>query len=200
MGLSLAREARESLWRHAALLQRWGSRMNLTAVLDPAAMVAAHFLDSLALLTVLEPQRGARLVDIGSGAGFPGLPLGIVRPDVAVTLVERSEKKAVFLKAAAHEAGCRNVTVFAGSGGDYARTGAEGADLVVSRATAGAASMAREAEPLLAPGGLLVLYKGPGEEAVEGGGGLVPVGGRLVEIPGKATPRLLLVLARHPAE
>src|SRR3954462_2761620 len=83
--------------RYLALLQRWNAQINLTRVIDPAEIVAKHFLDSLSILPYIKEAN--TLIDVGSGAGFPGAVAALVRPDLAVTLVESVQKKAAFLEA-----------------------------------------------------------------------------------------------------
>src|SRR5581483_1522907 len=78
-------------------LIRWNRRVNLTAIREEREIVVKHFLDSLFPLTLLNPSEGARWIDIGSGAGFPGLVLKIARPHLEMTLVESAQRKATFL-------------------------------------------------------------------------------------------------------
>src|ERR671933_2509000 len=80
-GVRLDGAQRERLARFAALLLEWNERVNLTAITDPQEIATKHFLDSLTLLAARPPRPGARLVDVGTGAGFPGIPLAIARPD-----------------------------------------------------------------------------------------------------------------------
>lgn len=104
-GFALSPEAIERCVRHAALLSQWGQKMNLTAVQAPGDILTQHFLDCLWLVSALPPPdshtasgRQMSLVDVGSGAGFPGVMCAILRPDLRVTLVERVGKKAAFLQ------------------------------------------------------------------------------------------------------
>lgn len=83
---------------YARELEIWNQRINLTAITDPLGIEMRHFLDSLSCLLVLKARPGCRVVDVGTGAGFPGLPLKIVYPNLKLTLVEVVEKKAAFLK------------------------------------------------------------------------------------------------------
>ena len=78
----------EEFDRYAALLVDWNQRMNLTAITDPQGIVVKHFIDSLLLLKVWQPPRGAAVIDVGTGAGFPGVPLKICRPDLSLTLLD----------------------------------------------------------------------------------------------------------------
>ena len=91
------------LSRHYSLLRQWNQRVNLTAIREPRKIVERHFGESLFLAAKLPEAK--TVVDVGSGAGFPGLPLAVARPEIALTLVESIAKKAVFLKEAARELG-----------------------------------------------------------------------------------------------
>ncbi len=102
---------------HYQLLLRWNKVLNLTAVRDPEEMVVRHYAESLFLASRL-PHGAISVVDIGSGAGFPGVPVAIARPQADVTLVESHQRKAVFLREATREIG--NIQVFAGRAEDLA--------------------------------------------------------------------------------
>jgi 16S rRNA (guanine527-N7)-methyltransferase len=113
LGIALPGEARERLMAYISLLVKWNASYNLTAVREPAAMVSHHLLDSLAVLPhlPLEEAGDARIADVGSGAGLPGIPLALARPRWRVALVEASQKKAAFLRQAKIELGLDNVEV-----------------------------------------------------------------------------------------
>jgi 16S rRNA (guanine527-N7)-methyltransferase len=108
MQIELPPDAQEKLLAYLDLLAHWNRAYNLTAVCDRHEMVPRHLLDSLAILPYL---HGATLADLGSGAGLPGIPLAIARPDLAVTLVESNGKKARFLREAVRTLPLPNVTV-----------------------------------------------------------------------------------------
>ncbi|MBE2223409.1 MAG: 16S rRNA (guanine(527)-N(7))-methyltransferase RsmG [Anaerolineae bacterium] len=98
---------------YLALLLAWNERMNLTAVRDPHAIQIRHFLDSLSCATVTGELNGRSLIDIGTGAGFPGLPLKILYPDLQLTLADSVAKKTTFLAAVVAELGLKHVTIVA---------------------------------------------------------------------------------------
>lgn len=166
LGLSLEAGAPEKLERFADLLLRWNRKVNLTAVTDPAELAEKHIVDSLALLRVLGPARS--VLDVGSGAGLPGIPLAIARPGLAVTCCDAVAKKVSFVKAAAAalELTVRGVAVRAA--GQPEREGLPRADLVVSRALAEPARWLPLGSRYLAPGGRLVAMLGreAGEQAL----------------------------------
>src|SRR5258706_2667418 len=97
LGLELNEQELEQFLRYREELLEWNTRINLTAITDPAEVLLKHFLDSLSLLLVYD-RLAARLLDIGAGAGFPGLPLKIVRPQWQVLLLEATGKKVTFMR------------------------------------------------------------------------------------------------------
>lgn len=108
MRLELSSTAQAKLLAYIELLAQWNRSYNLTAVRDPLEMVPRHLLDSLAVLPFI---HGETLADLGSGAGLPGIPLAIARPDIAVTLVESNGKKARFLREVARSLPLPNVAI-----------------------------------------------------------------------------------------
>lgn len=112
LGLTLPSGAQEKLEAYLALLQKWNRVYNLTAIRDADEMVTHHLLDSLAVLPYLGATR--TLVDVGSGGGLPGLTFAICRPDLQVTSVEASQKKAAFQQQARIELGLTNVSIHCG--------------------------------------------------------------------------------------
>ena len=108
MKIALSPAQREALLGYLGLLARWNRAYNLTAVRDPALMVRRHLLDSLSILPWVD--RGP-LLDVGTGAGLPGIPLAIARPDLTVTLLDSNRKKTRFVRQVAGELGLANVEV-----------------------------------------------------------------------------------------
>lgn len=136
--------------------------VNLTAIKDAEGAWERHVLDALTLLPLLaDVPSGARLVDIGSGGGIPGLPLAIARPDLQVTLVEATKKKASFLSAVSAAMELTNVTVRAERAEELDRGELRGAfDVVTARAVARLITLAPLTLPFARPGGLVLLIKG----------------------------------------
>ena len=160
MGLDLASEQIEQFLAYLALLLKWNRKMNLTALRSPREIIIHHFLDSLLLLPHL-PQS-ARLLDIGSGAGFPGLPLKIARPGLTIDLVEATAKKASFLKEAVRRLGLSGmnvIPVFLGKE-PVALPPEVSWDFFVSRGVKLEAVL-RAVKPFWGPAQRLLLMKGP---------------------------------------
>jgi len=113
------------------LLLKWNARINLTAIREPSEIVQRHFGESLfAAKHLLEQKLPQTAIDLGSGAGFPGVPFALLAPEVQVTLIESQQKKATFLKELVHALGLKNTRVFSDRAENYPGT----ADLVMLRA------------------------------------------------------------------
>jgi 16S rRNA (guanine527-N7)-methyltransferase len=157
--LSLPAGARDRLLDYVALLVKWNRTYNLTAIRDPLSMVAQHLLDSLAVVPHLALAAGrARLADAGSGAGLPGIPLAIARPEWRITLAEANQKKAAFLRQATIELDLRNVEVHEGR--VEAWRPQLRFDAVIARAFAALQDFIAACRHLLAPEGVLVAMTG----------------------------------------
>jgi len=161
LGVSLAPDQLEKLLKFAALLTRWNQAFNLVSRRDTERLIARHLLDSLSLTTFL---RGSQVADLGTGAGLPGLPLAIVRPDVTFTLVDRNQRRIRFVRQATFELGLTNV---AATAIEFARFSPSVLfDTVVSRAVTTPAMLWRVAAPLLVPGGQALLLIGADADGV----------------------------------
>jgi 16S rRNA (guanine527-N7)-methyltransferase len=183
MGVSLDAPAQAKLAAYLRLIDKWNRVHNLTAVREPAQMVVLHLLDSL---SVLPHVAGARtLLDVGTGAGLPGIPLAIARPDLAVTLLDASHKKAAFLRQAKAELALANVEVACERVERWHPPAPF--DIVVSRAFAELADFVAQAGHLVAPGGALLAMKGvhPFEEIAR-----VPPSHRVESVVALAVPTL----------
>ena len=168
------------------MLADWNTRMDLTSVPD-AEMARRHFLDSLLPLTRAEyfPQ-GIRLIDVGTGAGFPGLALAVARPDFQVTLLEAQGKRCQFLRAVCDELDLSNVTVIQERAevSGHAEGHREAYDLAVARAVAPLNVLCEYLLPFVKPGGYALCWKGPAvsDEMEDGAAAARKLGGS-VEAP-----------------
>ena len=163
-GIPLGLAAADKLAAFHLLLLEWNQRMDLTAVLDEAEMIDRHYIDSLSPLTMsgLIPE-GARAIDVGSGAGFPGLPIAIARPDVKMTLLDAQQKRVGFLQEAITQLGLSNVTALHGRSEDTAHLPVhrECYDLALARAVASLPTLMELLLPFVRPTGRALCWKGP---------------------------------------
>lgn len=155
LGLELTADARERLIDYLAQLARWNRAFNLTAVDDPASMVSRHLLDALAALPHV---AGPKVLDVGSGAGVPGLVLAVAAPALELTLLEPSLKRTRFLTQVTHSLGIRNAQVTRARLESLDRSSHY--DTVISRATMPAARLAQLSRPLLTTHGRVVAMLG----------------------------------------
>ena len=169
-GVSLSREDTEKFARYLEILKAWNERINLTALKDDGEIAVSHFLDSLSAARFV---RGAEsLLDIGSGAGFPGIPIKIAMPGLDVTLVESVHKKTAFMNEVIRELGLTGIRAVWGRAEDESNGVPRGAfPRVISRAVSGVKEVLAMSEPYLAPGGSIILMRGRrGEEEWEQAG------------------------------
>lgn len=204
-GIPFDPELPEKLLRYHALLMDWNTRMDLTAVTDEAEMMDRHYVDSLmALRFGLIPRKG-RIIDVGTGAGFPGMPLALACPEMQVTLMDAQQKRLTFLQAVIDELQVRNVTLVHSRAEDGARLPLhrEQYDLAVARAVAPMAVLAEYLLPYVRVGGSALCWKGPAlqEEMQQGRRAAHLLGGKVeepisCEFPGRAWQHLLLPIQK----
>jgi 16S rRNA (guanine527-N7)-methyltransferase len=158
---SLPDGAAEKLMTLLTELERWNRRVNLTAIRDPREMISAHLLDSLVARPLLQ---GDTVLDVGTGPGFPGLPLAIAEPERQFTLLDGNNKKIMFVQHAAGLLGLENVIAVKGRGEDYAP--GRRFDTVIARALATLPRLVEIAGHHVGEGGVFVALKGryPAEE------------------------------------
>ena len=147
-----------ALIRYADLLVEKNKVMNLTAITEPVDIAALHFLDSAALLTLAD-WKGKTVADIGTGAGFPGLPLRIVDPSIRLTLLDAQNKRVEFLKEVCGELGLADVECVHARAEEFAADRRESFDLVTSRAVAALPLLCELCLPLVKVGGCFVSMK-----------------------------------------
>ena len=152
-------EVVEKLEQYLALITKWNKVTNLTSIDNPEQMVVIHLLDSLSIQPYLS---GHRILDVGSGAGLPGIPLALINKDKDFILLDSNGKKTRFMVQAAIELEIRNIEVVHSRAQDF-----QGEfDHVVCRAFAGTDDFVKTCSHLLAPGGTLLAMKGPAESAI----------------------------------
>ena len=155
LGLTLEPDTQQRLLDYVALIEKWNRVYNLTAIREPEKMVTHHLLDSLA---VAQHLNATRLLDVGSGAGLPGIPLALAKPDTQVTLLDSNHKKAAFLNQAVLELKLKNAEVC--SERVESLQTQDRYDVIVSRAFSDIGEFVRITRHLLAPGGVFAAMKG----------------------------------------
>jgi 16S rRNA (guanine527-N7)-methyltransferase len=164
LGLALSSSVRGRLLQYLVLLTKWNRTYNLTAIREPSRLVSHHLLDSLAVLPHLE---GGSVVDLGSGAGLPGIPLALARPEWRVALLDSNHKKGAFLRQAVLELKLTNAEVVTDRSEQWRPS--EGFDVVISRAFADLPGFVDAGRHLCRAGGVLAAMKGvyPHEELAQ---------------------------------
>lgn len=164
----------------------WNEKINLTAITDRTEFVQKHFIDSVLCAPFDEYQKAEKILDMGTGAGFPGVPLAIISPEKEFILADSLNKRLRVIDALTAEAGISNVTTIHGRAEELAKnkTYRQSFDLCVSRAVANLTVLAEYCLPFVRTGGYLLAYKGPDaeKEAKEAAKAVRILGGRLDRI------------------
>jgi len=207
LGITIVAHQEKQFARYSATLADWNQRVNLTSIVAPDSVQTLHFLDSLtvagALLT--ETFQSGRVLDVGAGAGFPGIPLKIAFPGIHLALMEATGKKVTFLQHLVDHLDLANVDVHLGRAEDLAKDSSlrETFDVVVARGLAKMAALVELTLPFMKPGGILVAHK-KGDidnELHEATKAIRVMGGkppsiRQVEAPGLTDGRVLVIVEK----
>ena len=161
LGISLTDEQIYQFGKLSDLLVEQNKTMNLTAITDPDGIAVKHFADSISVLTAAEIPQGARVLDVGTGAGFPGIPLLIMRPDIDLTMIDSTAKKLKYVENTVNELGLVATTLHtraeeAGQSKEYR----ESFDFVCSRAVAALNVLCEYCLPFVKQNGLFIAMKG----------------------------------------
>lgn len=187
-GITLSSDQLEKFRKYYGNLIKWNEVMNLTTITGEKEVYSKHFLDSLSIVGLIPPQSFENLsvIDIGTGAGFPGLPIAIAFPDVQVTLVDSLQKRVRFLEETTQLLGIENVQVVHARAEDHARIESEREkyDIAVSRAVAKLNVLAEYCLPFVRKGGYFIAYKAEKikEEMEEGKKAVNILGGRVDQV------------------
>ncbi len=197
IGLKLTTKAQNQLLSYVALLQKWNTAYNLTAVRDPEQMIRQHILDSLTLLPYLQDVKS--ILDVGTGPGLPGIPLAIARPDISVTLLDSLQKKINFVQHVITSLQLANAQAIQQRIQDLPAE--QVTDLIVSRAFASLADFVNLIEPICTPRTKIIAMKGR-QEQVNIELQQLPATFRLesievVKVPGLDAQRCLVILSKQ---
>ena len=159
--IELDEEQLHQFMKYYELLVEWNRFMNLTAITEFEAVCTKHFIDSISLGKGLDCSKPYHMIDIGTGAGFPGIPLKIVFPNLKITLLDSLAKRVKFLNTVISELGLREIEAVHGRAEDFAKTGMlrEKYNLCVSRAVANLSTLSEYCLPYVAVGGYFISYK-----------------------------------------
>jgi 16S rRNA (guanine527-N7)-methyltransferase len=186
LGITLTLEQEAQFTRYAELLAAWNAHTNLTAITEPEAVQVRHFLDSLTIARAVPMTPGLRIIDVGTGAGFPGLPLLIAFPNIHVTLLEATGKKVVFLDAVVTQLGLKGAQTVHARAEEAGQMPEHRAayDLVLARAVARLPALVEYLLPLAKVGGKIIAMKGStaAEESHDAARAIDLLGGRFNRI------------------
>lgn len=179
-GLNIDENKKNLFNSYFSLLTEYNSRFNITAITDEREVVIKHFIDSALGVELL---KGETLADVGSGGGFPAIPLKILKPDLKITLIEATEKKCEFLKTVADTLDLKEVTVLCGRAEEFAKKSEyrEKFDICTARAVARLNILSEYCLPFVKKGGIFLAYKGDADEEVRDSENAVKIlGGKII--------------------
>lgn len=186
VGLQLSKDQYEKFVKYMRLLQEWNEKINLTAIVEDEEIIKKHFIDCIKAFKRDEFKKAKTLIDVGTGAGFPGLPIAIMRSDLEVTLLDSLNKRINFLNTVINELGLTNVKTIHSRAEDGARDKSlrEKFDIATSRAVANMSVLSEFCLPYVKVGGSFIALKGPSvdQEINESKNAIKVLGGELVKI------------------
>lgn len=161
LGINLSNEQLEQFLIYYEMLVEWNEKMNLTAITDFQDVMKKHFVDSVSLIKAYDVTKSVSIIDVGTGAGFPGLALKIAFPQLRVTLLDSLNKRILFLDAVIDKLNLSDVETIHGRAEDFAKPGKlrEKFDLCVSRAVANLSTLSEYCLPFVKKGGMFISYK-----------------------------------------
>jgi 16S rRNA (guanine527-N7)-methyltransferase len=186
MGIELDEISYGKFIKYSEMLIDWNSRINLTAITDMDGIVKKHFIDSLKIFEFSKLKNARKVIDVGTGAGFPGIPMKIVNDQFEMTLLDSLNKRIEYLKEVCKELELRNINFVHARAEDGAKMPEhrEKYDIAVSRAVANMAVLSELCLPFVRQGGYFIALKGPGVETElnESKKAITEMGGKLLEV------------------
>lgn len=165
--LELSEKQIQQFYQYMNLLLEWNEKVNLTAITEPKEVILKHFIDSLTISKQIE--KGKKLIDVGTGAGFPGIPISIIREDIEITLLDSLNKRITFLQEVIYKLGLKNIRAIHGRVEEFAKNKKERQkyDIATSRAVASFNVLLEYLLPLTTIGGKCICMKGSNIEEIE---------------------------------
>ena len=157
MNINISNEQIEKFYNYMQLLLDWNKKINLTAIIEPKEIILKHFIDSLTILKYIE--KGSKVIDVGTGAGFPGIPLKIMRDDIEITLLDSLNKRINFLKEVIKQLELTKIQAIHGRAEEFGKKKRESFDIVTSRAVANLSTLSEYLVPLAKIGGKCICMK-----------------------------------------
>ena len=207
-GLSLTEKQKNQFVTYGTMLQEWNQKMNLTAITDSEEIAVKHFLDSITGVRLVDFSKVESMIDLGTGAGFPGIPLKIMFPNLQVTLADSLNKRLTFLNSVIEQIELKEIITVHGRAEDLARNPEfrENFDLCASRAVANLATLSEYCIPFVKINGSFLSYKGPDadREIKEAKNAIERMGGRFEEsvhftLPPYEDERTLVLIKKEKA-
>ena len=208
MGINLHKEQIKKFSRYLDLLVQWNQKINLTSLKTPQEIIIKHFLDSISCIKVINKYidtEGISVIDVGAGAGFPGMPIKIIYPSIKLSLLEARKKKTIFLEKATEEMNFQQVKILNGRAETFGKVEdyREKYDIAISRAVARLNALSEYCLPLVKVGGLFIAQKGRSykEETEKSLKAVKVLGGELIGVESVRIPfinqeRYLLVIKK----
>lgn len=186
VGLELTTEQYDQFITYMRLLQEWNEKINLTAILEDEEIIKKHFIDSIKAFKRDEFKQNVNVIDVGTGAGFPGIPIAIMTPNINVTLLDSLNKRIKFLDIVINKLGLKNIKTIHSRAEDGARNKnlREKFDIATSRAVANMSVLSEYCLPYVKVGGKFIALKGPAveQEIEESNVAIKTLGGELEQI------------------
>ena len=186
MNINFDKAHYEKFERYMRILQKWNEKINLTSIIEDKEIIQKHFIDSIKIFEFEEMENMEKIIDVGTGAGFPGIPIKIVKPEIKLTLLDSLNKRVKFLKEVGKELGLENIEYIHGRAEDFGNDNnyREQYDLATSRAVANMTVLSEYCLPFVKVGGYFIALKGPSveDELRESEIALEKLGGRIKEI------------------
>ena len=160
--IMLLEEQIEKFYKYMNLLIEWNQKINLTAIVEPKEIIQKHFIDSMSVLDYIQDKKN--IIDVGTGAGFPGIPIKIANPNINVTLLDSLQKRVNFLAEVVSQLELDKIKAVHSRAEDYAKENRESYDVAISRAVANMSTLVEYLLPYVKQDGIVICMKGPNIE------------------------------------
>ena len=160
--IMLLEEQIEKFYKYMNLLIEWNQKINLTAIVEPKEIIQKHFIDSMSVLNYIQDKKN--IIDVGTGAGFPGIPIKIANPNINVTLLDSLQKRVNFLSEVVSQLELDKIKEVHSRAEDYAKENRESYDVAISRAVANMSTLVEYLLPYVKQDGIVICMKGPNIE------------------------------------